>query len=853
MQPTLLSKEGFHTDPAESPHFRVPLGVGDSVGHWRLGRRHEERFDVADQPMAGDMDSLFFLARDRNFIPHEYPCRREFAARYRGTRPTPTIGFEPAGWHFPFGSPRVDLSGFWFRPTRIECWARTMLETRMAQTARFRFATCGGALLEVNGEEAASLAGYRRNFEETVEVDVTLAAGRNPIDVWFGDLCERDARYYFELTLLKGQGLAVAVPVGVAPTIAGEIEALLQGMRFEQPSFQAGEVAVLLPNAATVDFAVTVDEAGDFLLASTQRKLVLGRGKHRLRLGAAESFSPDFRHFTFTFEHESFSLSRGLAVEIGRELDKAPDSIGARAIEALEYVADRAEPDTARALARLATGRGGPDTDAMLSASLPPIVDCHDCADFLLVPLLWCRMAFPDAIAPETRDEIDEAILGFRYWMDEPGNDVMWFFSENHALLFHTACYLAGSLFPDETFRRCGRQGREQRAIGSERLLAWFDHFEAFEMAEWNSAPYFPIDFKGLAALLSLAPDAEIRNRARKTILRLLEIVALSSHQGALTASQGRSYEHSLRPCRTSELSSIARLFFGDGGFGSRFHGLPLLALCVRDHDLRVDPRLTDLALWKGDGALEWCFRQGENGVAALYHYKTREHAMGSIVNYRPGEWGYQETVLHLRLGGRPEAQIWINHPGERIVSGFARPSYWGGCGTLPRVHQYRDLAIVDFNLQPGQVDFTHGWLPEAEMDEVRFEQNRVLVRAGAAMALLVGSGPFERVTEGPTAGCEVRLHGVRSRWIVRLSDLSGDRDLDAFSARCSDLAAIDGQDGEIWLDDPDYGRVVFHPDGRLFAEGGVIDPAAWTHKGKATVLPGRSIHPLPSQDEPKD
>jgi hypothetical protein len=373
-------------------------------------------------------------------------------------------------------------------------------------------------------------------------------------------------------------------------------------------------------------------------------------------------------------------------------------------------------------------------------------------------------------------------------------------------------------------------------------------------MAEWNSAPYFPIDFKGIAALVALAPDKDIRNRARRAILRLLEIVALSSHQGVLTGSQGRSYEHSLRPCRTSELSSIARLFFGVGGFGSRFHALPLLALCVRDHGLRVDPSLIDLAFWKREGAVAWCFRQGENGVAALYHYKTRDHAMGSIMNYRAGEWGYQETVLHLRLGNRPEAQIWINHPGERIVSGFARPSYWGGCGTLPRVHQYRDLAIIDFSLQPGQVDFTHAWLPEAEMDEVRFEGERVLVRAGAAMALLAGSGPFKRIMEGPTAGCEIQLHGVRSRWVVRLSDIASEcEDLDAFSARFAHLAAVDGQDGEIWLDDPDYGRVVFHPDGRVVAEGRMIDPATWTHAGRATVFPGGRHYPLPSQDQPKN
>jgi hypothetical protein len=851
MRPAFPSEDESLADRDEQ-YFRAPLSIGEGIGHWQLGRRHEERFDVADQPMDGEMDPLFFLAKDRNFIPHEYPCRREFAARYRGKPPAPTIAFEPAGWHFPFGSPRVDLSGFWFRPTRIECWARTAVQAAAPQVARFRFVTCGGALLKVNGDDVAALTGYRRNFEEAMEVDVVLAAGRNQFDVWFGDLCERDARYYFELSLLKGEGLTVAMPVGVEPEVAQEIEALLQDMRFEQPSFQNGDVIVLLPSAASVDFAVTIDEVGDFLSKPTQRQLILHKGKRRLSLVTVDSFPPDFRHFTFTFERRGFSLSRTLAVEIGREPNKAPDKIEARAIEALSYVGERAEPDPARALARLATGRAGAETDATLAAALPPIVDCHDCADFLLVPLLWCRIAFGDAIAPKIRDDIDKAIFDFRYWMDEPGNDVMWFFSENHALLFHTACYLAGSLFPGKTFRRSGRRGREQSAVGRKRLLAWFDHFETAEMAEWNSAPYFPIDFKGLAALFALAPDADIRDRAKLAILRLLEIVALSSHQGVLTASQGRSYEHSLRPCRTYELSNIARLFFGEGGFGSRFHALPLLALCVRDHGLRVDQALTDLAFWRKFEALEWCFKQGQNGVAALYHYKTRNHAMGSITNYRPGEWGYQETVLHLRLGSRPEAQIWINHPGERVISGFARPSFWGGCGTLPRVCQYRDLAVLDFNLRPGHVPFTHAWLPEAEMDDVRFDASRVVVRAGAGMALLVGSGSFDRVMEGPTAGCEIRLHGVRSRWIIRLSD-QDDRNLSVFSARFAALAAIDSPDDEIWLDDPEYGRVVFHPDGRAVAEGRIIDPATWTHTGQATVFPGGMPYPLPSQDQPKN
>jgi hypothetical protein len=832
---------------ASDARLRIPLRPGGSVGHWRLGRRREERFDVAEEPMQGRMDALFFLAGDKNFIPHEYPCRREFAVQYRGKPSEPTIGFEPEGWWFPFGSRRVDLSGFWFRPTRVECWARTIIEAEQAQAAKFRLATCGGALLRVNGWEAGALSGYRRNYEGAAELHVPLSRGENLVEVWFADLCERDARWHFELTLLEGEGLSVAVPVATAPERAAEIERLLTGMRFERPSFRTGEVAIVFAEPASADYRASVTLSGDFLSAREPTlSHMLKRGENRVALGDVTDVPPGFPHVTVTLSHSGFALAHTLAVEIAYPQSNAPPSIEARAAEALAYVAERAEPDSARALARLAVGQGGPETDAMLAACLPPILDCHDCADFLLVPLIWCRTAYGDRIATGTREEIDRAILGFRYWMDEPGNDVMWYFSENHALLFHTAAYLAGVLLPNAAFSRSGRSGAEQSVVGRARLLVWFDHFERWEMGEWNSAPYFPIDFKGLAALFALAPDPDLRRRAERAILRLLEIVALSSHQGMLTASQGRSYEHSLRPCTTLELSAIARLFFGRGGFGSRFHALPLLALCVRDHGLRADPTLVELAFWKGTGALEWCFSQGENGVAKLYHYKTPDHAMGSVACYRPGAWGYQETVLHFRLGERPEAQVWINHPGEEIVSGFARPSYWGGCGTLPRVHQYRDLAIVDFALKPGQVDFTHAWLPEAEFDGVRYLGNRVAIRVGRAMALLIGSSDFVRVAAGPTAACEIRLPGMTSRWILRLFD--GDESLDAVTRRFAPLGAFDAGDGAIGLDDPEYGRVICRADGKVLAEGRVLDPATWMHAGRAVVLPGGRETRLPSQ-----
>ena len=121
-------------EPAHT--LRRPLAAGSPIVYWLLGATSEQRYDVADQPMKGEMDPFFFLTKHKNFIPHEYPCRTEFAAERRGKRPQPQGAFEADRVWLPFGSPRVDLSGFWFRPTVIGTWARTGLHAAAAGPAR---------------------------------------------------------------------------------------------------------------------------------------------------------------------------------------------------------------------------------------------------------------------------------------------------------------------------------------------------------------------------------------------------------------------------------------------------------------------------------------------------------------------------------------------------------------------------------------------------------------------------------------------------------------------------------------------------------------------------------------------
>ncbi len=816
------------------------LAAGGPITLWRHSTVAEEPFDVPERPMAGEMDPFFFLTREKNFIPHEYPCRTDFAAAHRGRRPDECATAAPDTVWLGFGSPRLDLSGFWFRATRLAARADALLLAETAGRARLRLATCGGAVLRINGEEVLWTAEYRRNFEGAAEVEVDLVAGENRIEIFFDDLAERDTRFYVQLDYLTGPAAHQAIPVECPAAVAEAIETALNTLHFPRASHDGVPVRLVLPQPLGVSATAEIRVEGDFMSHDPFPPIRRGLtpATTAIEIAASDDLPADFRHFALWLTAGGFTAGRVFGNEIShaRRQGPAPAGRAARIAEALAAVAEGGEADTVRAVARLALGDGGEATRAMIAAALTRIDACWDCADFALVPLIWCRAGWPDLLGAEVCDRIDQTILGYRYWMDEPGNDVQWYFSENHALLFHTAAHLGGALLPDRTFRRSGRTGADQSRVGTDRLMAWFDHFEAWEMAEFNSAPYFPIDLKGLTALYALSPDPVLRERAGRGIHRLIEIVANSAHRGVLTAAQGRSYEHTLRSADTLELSAIGRMLWGRGSYGSRFHVTPQLALCLRDHGLEL-PDLSERASLSGDSAQEWSFAQGENRFARLYHHKSADHAMGSAVAYRWGDWGYQETLIHARLGDRPGAQIWINHPGEVIHSGYGRPSYWGGSASVPRVQQYRDLAIVRFDGVPPQPDFTHAWFPAPDFDDASVAGDTALAASGDAHVMLRASGPLERIEQGPTAGHELRLAGRQGWWLLRLGSRALHGDAPAFAARFAHLTPR-GEAAVVEVDDPDYGTVLFYPDGRVAAEGRQIDPAGMTVKGTRDVLP---------------
>ena len=422
----------------------------------------------------GEMDAAFFLTRDRNFIPHEYPCRT--ALRRRPPRP-PARGARRAPPSPATGSPSarraLDLSGFWFRPTRIAAWART----RIARRRRRRRPPPPRDLRRRRplrrrrrGRLPRPLHPQRARPSTELAADARRPA-ESRLEVFFDDLAERDTRFSFAARLARRPARAAGQPFDAAARRVAEVEAALDAMHFERPAYTGGEVApraspARSPPRAAIDASATA--------RARPRRVTLDpprAGQTALALGAAEALPaglpplPRRRSSSTASPPPAPSASRSPAT-------RRPADLADRIAEALADVAAHGEPDPMTALARLATGRAGPrDRGDARRRRSRPIADCWDCADFVLVPLLW--VARPLRRRPRPRRSsraIDAPILGYRYWLDEPGNDVQWYFSENHALLFHTAAYLAGHLLPDARFARSGRTGA--RAVRRRRARA---------------------------------------------------------------------------------------------------------------------------------------------------------------------------------------------------------------------------------------------------------------------------------------------------------------------------------------------------------------------------------------------
>ncbi|WP_157637690.1 hypothetical protein [Flexithrix dorotheae] len=189
----------------------------------------------------------------------------------------------------------------------------------------------------------------------------------------------------------------------------------------------------------------------------------------------------------------------------------------------------------------------------------------YDTADFRYVNLLRILYEFGDRIPSETRVKIEHTLFGFRYWWDEPGENSMCYWSENHQILFASAEYLTGQLYPDSVFRNSGLTGKQHQEKARTRILDWLEMRWNYGFTEYYSSVYYKEDIGGMINLIDFAQDEEIVEKTRIIMDLLMYDVAAQNTNTMFISASGRAYKHNRQGGKEATFGGITDYYWGSG------------------------------------------------------------------------------------------------------------------------------------------------------------------------------------------------------------------------------------------------------------------------------------------------
>ena len=187
----------------------------------------------------------------------------------------------------------------------------------------------------------------------------------------------------------------------------------------------------------------------------------------------------------------------------------------------------------------------------------------YDCADFRLICLVRTYIAYRHLLTESTVKAIENSMLSFKYWMDEPGSDGMCFWSENHQLLFHTCEYLIGNLFLDSIFSNDGKTGRAHKEKARPKIMSWLKNRFTYGFTEWHSNTYYEEDIAPLSVLVDFSEDIEMVEQSKMILDILFLDMAMHSFEGYFVATSGRCYENQKKDSSLADVNDILAHAFG--------------------------------------------------------------------------------------------------------------------------------------------------------------------------------------------------------------------------------------------------------------------------------------------------
>jgi hypothetical protein len=398
-----------------------------------------------------------------------------------------------------------------------------------------------------------------------------------------------------------------------------------------------------------------------------------------------------------------------------------------------------------------------------------------DCADFVIQGLL--RLIYWEREQQRLSDEINalmkDTILGFKYWVDEPGDTVMYMGSENHRLLFHVAEWMAGQLYPTEEFTNSRQRGLYHATKGRTYITEWLRQRGRFGFDEWHSNSYYPISIAPIVNVYDFAiyEDHKLRQMAGAVLDYAFFNLAADAIRGVFGTTHGRSYGRYVKYPDLEGTAATCWLLFGTGSLVKGTSGMAPVTLATSRYD--VPKILSDIAT-DDQAVIESRVRQGilrgRAPHANFCVYRTPDYLVSGLQDHRKGEY---ESSTHVA-----QVTLVAPHPSERRTVIFwscphtsgegsgLRPDYWSGHTTLPRVIQHRNVMSLTWRLNE-YAWMTHCFFETARFDETRIEGQWAFARLGRAYVGIYSQRGLELGGHGPYAGRELVCAAQGNTWLV--------------------------------------------------------------------------------------
>jgi hypothetical protein len=710
------------------------------------------------------------------------------------------------------------------------------------------------ALVAVNGQtvlDTAAQTGEPKGTSRLYPFQADLQPGANVVTVALFRL-GRMARVGCRLQLL-GADAEVAVPLdpAVDPSLRAGVERAMLGLALERDLFHPeDDLAFILPTEPPAGVTLHMR-----LIATPLSSAEIREGEADPAALPAATFSTAGRHVLCCAAdlpdgaYQLLCILRGSSDTGGhavagiagtvfdlRKVTPTPAPLGYdryadRAHAVLEHFAvtedaSRSHGMIWREVARYALGRYEDVDETRVRWVCEFIAARKDCADFAVQGVLrlmyWERHAERTGegrrLSPELTALMKDTVLGFKYWVDEPGDTVMFMGSENHRLLFHVAEWMAGQLFPLDEFSNSFQRGLYHATKGRTYIAEWLRQRGRFGFDEWHSNSYFPIDIAPLVNVydFAIAEDHKLRQMAGAVLDYIHFIHAADSLRGVLGTTHGRSYGVYVKYPDMEGTATTCWLLYGTGSLVRGPSGMAPVSLATSKY---VVPEILYRIAHDHEATVESRQRQGVLHTGSLRHanfvvYRAPDYPVSAVQDHCKGEYETSTHVAQLTLAGRDKsgrercAVIFWSCP-ETIGEGSGlRPDYWSGHTTMPRVIQHRNVLALTWRLSEFAW-MTHCLFEQSCFDEVRFAEAQggkwAFARLGDAYAGTWSQHAFAVGQTGQFAGRELQCAAPENTWIAECGRATDWPSFDAFVTALSS-AAISSRDGAVTYNSPSIG-----------------------------------------------